>query len=98
MTLPIENSQDLTALDQLLKDCIPGTFGRGGEDVYDDTYRRARALGADEFMTDFCPCEAGIIDIVTQPLLPPLAGDLEPPLQPRPKVIEKSDSVTTYEA
>jgi hypothetical protein len=41
----------------------------------------------DEFTTDFCPYEAGIIDIVTQILLPPITGDLKPS-PPRSKVAE----------
>lgn len=48
-----------------------------GQDVYDSTYRRAGALGPADFMTDFCPYETGILDIVTQLLLPPIVGDLE---------------------
>ncbi|RMY46780.1 hypothetical protein D0863_15775 [Hortaea werneckii] len=38
---------------------------------------RAGALGPGEFMTDFCPYEAGIVDVVTQVLVPPIVGDLE---------------------
>ena len=39
-------------------------------------------------MADFCPHEAGIIDTVTQLLLPSITGDLEKPL-PRSEVAEK---------
>ena len=41
----------------------------------------------DKFLTDFCPYEAGIIDIVTQILLPSITGDLEPE-PPRSEVAE----------
>ncbi|GAB7342207.1 hypothetical protein MBLNU457_g0454t1 [Dothideomycetes sp. NU457] len=50
--------------------CQPATFGRGGEDIYDESYRKALKLDKDSFCTDFCPYEAGIIDTVTQVLLP----------------------------
>lgn len=42
-----------------------------GKDVLDETYRKASKLDATDLCTDFCPYEAGIIDIVTQTLLPP---------------------------
>ncbi|KAF2771371.1 hypothetical protein EJ03DRAFT_268957, partial [Teratosphaeria nubilosa] len=57
----------------LINACVPASFGRGGENVFDESYRRAGALSAEDFMTDFCPYEAGIIDIVTQLLLPPMS-------------------------
>lgn len=81
------------AFEKLIQDCAPATFGRGGEDVYDESYRRAGALSVEDFMTDFCPYEAGIIDIVTQILLPPMTADLkpEPPKQPRSKVAAIDD-------
>ncbi|KAK5127446.1 hypothetical protein LTR85_006785 [Meristemomyces frigidus] len=66
------------AFRDLVRGCKPATFGRDGKDVYDEEYRRAGALGVDEFMTDFCPYKTGIIDIVTQLLLPPIVGDLAP--------------------
>lgn len=68
LTLP--QHADSACFNQLVQDCIPATFGRGGEDVHDAEYRRAGALSPREFMTDFCPYEAGIIDVVTQLLLP----------------------------
>jgi hypothetical protein len=47
----------------------------GGSDVYDEAYRRAGAMCTDQFMTDFCPYAAGIIDVVTQLLVPPTVGE-----------------------
>ena len=76
VTLPVQSQKDQAAFERLVQNCVPATFGRGGEDVYDQTYRHALAMNADEFMTDFCPYEAGIIDIITQLLLPPITGDL----------------------
>lgn len=66
------------AFDCLVEQCKPATFGRGGQDVYDEAYRKAGAMSVDEFVTDFCPYKTGIIDIVTQLLLPPIVGDLQP--------------------
>ena len=57
-------------IDQLMTKCQPATFGRGGEDVYDETYRKALKMDTTEFCTDFCPYATGIIDTVTQILLP----------------------------
>ena len=87
ITLPLQDGQGAQAFNDLLDACVPATFGRGGEDVYDETYRRASALGAQDFMTDFCPYEAGIIDIVTQILLPPITSDLKPQ-PPRSEIAE----------
>ncbi|KAI7207512.1 hypothetical protein KC333_g9411, partial [Hortaea werneckii] len=77
LSLPVQTPEDETLLHDLIAACHPATFGRAGQDVYDSTYRRAGALGPADFMTDFCPYETGILDIVTQLLLPPIVGDLE---------------------
>lgn len=90
LTFPLQTPADQLSFKQLLQDCVPATFGRGGEDIYDETYRRALALNASEFMTDFCPYEAGIIDIVTQLLLPPITGDLTPS-PPRSKLMQRHE-------
>ncbi|PIA93152.1 hypothetical protein CB0940_05228 [Cercospora beticola] len=76
ISLPITWPSDQAAYQQLIEDCVPATFGRNGQDVYDESYRRAGALGTEHFMTDFCPYKAGIIDSVAQLLLPPFTGDL----------------------
>ncbi|KAI6896541.1 hypothetical protein KC334_g10841, partial [Hortaea werneckii] len=73
----LQTPHDERLLQDLIAACHPATFGRGGQDIYDSTYRRAGALGPADFLTDFCPYETGILDIVTQLLLPPRVGDLE---------------------
>lgn len=78
VSLPVTSPSSEDLLSGLIQDCVPATFGRGGEDVYDESYRRAGALGAQDFMTNFCPYKSGIIDIITQLLLPPIVGDLIP--------------------
>ncbi|KAI7286179.1 hypothetical protein KC345_g1374 [Hortaea werneckii] len=77
LSLPLQSPKDEARLQDLLAACYPATFGREGRDVYDPAYRRAGALGPGEFMTDFCPYESGIVDTVTQVLVPPIVGDLE---------------------
>lgn len=92
VTLAVQDVAVETALHHLINDCTPATFGRNGKDVYDESYRRAGALGAEHFMTDFCPHEAGIIDIITQLLLPLIVGDLKPePPPPPPKSAPTDD-------
>ncbi|KAI9707895.1 MAG: hypothetical protein M1820_004501 [Bogoriella megaspora] len=58
------------ALEQLVQDCAPATFGLKGKDVLDETYRKASKLDNTEFSVDFCPYELGIVDTVAQMLLP----------------------------
>lgn len=54
----------------LLKACQPASFGRAGEAVLDEGYRKAGKLDRSQFATSFCPYETGIIDVVTQLLVP----------------------------
>lgn len=56
--------------EQLLKACQPAFFGRGGEAVLDEEYRKAGKLDTSQFATSFCPYESGIIDVVTHSLVP----------------------------
>lgn len=79
LTLPIQTPKDDGLLQDLIATCHPATFGRAGQDILDPSYRRAGALGPADFLTDFCPYETGILDIVTQLLLPPIVGDLGNP-------------------
>ncbi|KAK5138256.1 hypothetical protein LTR08_003317 [Meristemomyces frigidus] len=69
VTLPT-NGIDSPAFQQLLRVCTPASFGRGGEEVMYEEYRKASKLGPEDFLTSFCPYEAGIIDIISQLLLP----------------------------
>lgn len=57
-------------LKSLVKACQPATFGRGDKDTHDDEYRKAGKLDRQCFATTFCPYEAGIIDVVSQLLVP----------------------------
>ncbi|KAI4849124.1 hypothetical protein E4T45_06039 [Aureobasidium sp. EXF-8846] len=63
LRLPTETSKDPAFLN-LINACEPATFGRDGNDVYDEQYRKATKLDTSDFCTDFCPYETGIIDIV----------------------------------
>ncbi|KAI4844366.1 hypothetical protein E4T44_06230 [Aureobasidium sp. EXF-8845] len=69
LRLPTETSKDPAFLN-LINACEPATFGRDGNDVYDEQYRKATKLDTSDFCTDFCPYETGIIDIVSQLLMP----------------------------
>ncbi|KAK2046761.1 hypothetical protein LZ31DRAFT_493184 [Colletotrichum somersetense] len=57
-------------LNRLLQHCRPATFGRDGQDVYDESYRKALQMDPAAFCTTFDPYSAGIIDAVAQVLLP----------------------------
>lgn len=70
---------DPSALQSLLTACAPATFGRNGKDVYDPSYRLAGALNASDFSTSLCPYDLGIMDLVTQLLVPSIVPDLQPP-------------------
>ncbi|KAK3984995.1 hypothetical protein QBC44DRAFT_405930 [Cladorrhinum sp. PSN332] len=63
-------STNRKAIDALVADMLPATFGLGGEDVYDEEYRKALQLDPSKFSTNFCPYTSGIIDHVTQILAP----------------------------
>ncbi|KAI4729404.1 hypothetical protein E4T49_02837 [Aureobasidium sp. EXF-10728] len=69
LRLPNNTTKDPAFLD-LISACEPATFGREGRDVYDEQYRKATKLDITDFCTDFCPYETGIIDIVSQLLMP----------------------------
>lgn len=69
LRLPTQTIKDPAFLN-LVSTCEPATFGREGRDVYDEQYRKATKLDTSEFCTDFCPHETGIIDLVSQLLMP----------------------------
>lgn len=69
LRLPTETNKDPAFLN-LVSMCEPASFGREGRDVYDEQYRKATKLDTSDFCTDFCPYETGIIDIVSQLLMP----------------------------
>jgi len=77
-----ENSDNQAAslLDDLLGACAPATFGLDGQDILDVSYRKAGKLDRKQFSVDFNPYEHGIIDAISQILLPDIKG---PELQGR---------------
>ncbi|KAK6440867.1 hypothetical protein LTR95_002909 [Oleoguttula sp. CCFEE 5521] len=54
----------------LLQACGAATFGLGGQDILDETYRKALKLDTSDFCTDFCPYSCGMVAIVDQLLVP----------------------------
>ena len=54
----------------LLQRCNPATFGFGGHDILDETYRKAAKLDPSDFSTNFHPHDYGILDSIQQILLP----------------------------
>ncbi|KAK4697466.1 hypothetical protein P7C71_g614, partial [Lecanoromycetidae sp. Uapishka_2] len=67
---PMTTLEDSLELQQLVRACQPASFGLGGKDVIDETYRKAGKLDRCEFLTDFHPHDCGIIDSIRQILLP----------------------------
>lgn len=69
LTLPLTQGAE-AGLDRLLQHSRPATFGRGGQDIYDESYRKAFQMDPAAFCTTFDPYSVGIIDAVAQALLP----------------------------
>lgn len=61
-------------MDALLQTCVPASFGMGGKDVLDETYRKAGKLDRSQFSVDFHPHDYGILDVIAQTLLPDVCG------------------------
>ncbi|OSS50858.1 hypothetical protein B5807_04558 [Epicoccum nigrum] len=61
---------DPSLVQRLIKSTQLASFGLKGEDVIDESYRKASKLDPYAFSTTFCPYEVGIIDILGQTLLP----------------------------
>ncbi|EXU94787.1 hypothetical protein X797_012131 [Metarhizium robertsii] len=57
-------------LNRLLEHCEKATFGLGGQDVLDETYRKAVQMDPTKFCTNFDPYSVGVIDSIAQVLLP----------------------------
>ena len=66
----VESLEQEDALKELLEACTPATFGSGGKDVLDESYRKAGKLDRSGFSTDFHPHDYGIVDAIKQTLLP----------------------------
>jgi hypothetical protein len=60
---------DSAALADLVHDCQPARFGFLGDNILDETYRKATKMDRSAFSVDFCPYESGIIDTVAQLLV-----------------------------
>lgn len=58
------------SFERLLNDCAPATFGYGGKDVLDESYRRAIKLDPLAFSSDLNVYDLGIVDVIAQILLP----------------------------
>ncbi|VUC28823.1 unnamed protein product [Clonostachys rosea] len=69
ITLPLA-PKSKNDIQRLLDGTEPATFGRGGEDVYDEAYRKALKMETTAFCSTFDPYSLGIIDTIAQVLLP----------------------------
>lgn len=74
LTLPV-NAADKQTLDELFSSCSTASFGRGAEEVIDESYRKASKLDPIDFLTNFCPYKSGIIDVIAQLLLPTVQSE-----------------------
>ena len=61
-------------LDQLIKNGAPATFRHDGKDVLDESYRKATKLDSSQFSSNFHPHDHGILDAISQTLLPTVTG------------------------
>lgn len=52
-----EDAEVATTIEGLVRNCSPATFGKAGEEVLDESYRKAAKLDADQFSTNFNPYE-----------------------------------------
>lgn len=75
LTLPSVRGADKATpgVEELVEHCSPATFGHKGEEVLDESYRKAVKLDSCQFSTNFNPHDVGIISAVTQVLLPQIA-------------------------
>jgi hypothetical protein len=70
-TLNIPGSEPSSKeLKELLNASLPATLARARQEVLDEDYRKAGKLDQGQFATDFCPHALGIVDTLTQMLLP----------------------------
>ncbi|KAF6748371.1 hypothetical protein DFP72DRAFT_574982 [Ephemerocybe angulata] len=54
---------------KLIEVCEPATFGRGNEDVLDESYRKAWKLDVSQFASQFDVVTSGVLDTVQEQLL-----------------------------
>jgi hypothetical protein len=76
LRFPVDPADEpsIATLTDLAATCQPASFGHHGENVLDETYRRATKMDRSAFSVDFCPYEVGVIDTVAQMLLPNSRG------------------------
>ncbi|RDW86095.1 2OG-Fe(II) oxygenase [Aspergillus mulundensis] len=80
LVLPLDESVPHThpdTLRRLVVDCDPASFGRGEQDVIDPEYRRAGKINADQFATSFHPADFGILENLSQVLLPSISSETD---------------------
>lgn len=72
LQFPLDYSDNKTLhnMQQLLHDMQPATFGYKGENVLDESYRKASKLDPSRFTCNFNPYELGIVDEVARIFLP----------------------------
>ena len=56
-------------LQHLAETCAPATFGVAGEDVYDETYRKAGKLDNNDFAIGFDARSSSLVDVIRTELL-----------------------------
>ncbi|KAG9228596.1 hypothetical protein BJ875DRAFT_500604 [Amylocarpus encephaloides] len=86
------------SLDDLVQDCSPATFGCDGENVFDEKIRKAGALAADFFSTNFNPYDFGIVDTVAQELAPGIVRAGKQPAVERWGVVAELYKLNVYSA
>ncbi|KAF9789897.1 hypothetical protein BJ322DRAFT_564598 [Thelephora terrestris] len=64
-------------LDSLVAACDPATFGRGDEDVYDESYRKAFKMDAANFAVQFDLAASGLIGTLEDRLLQGDTGNMK---------------------
>jgi len=64
-------------LDQLAAACSPATFGRGDQDVYDETYRKALKMDTVDFAAQFDPTVSSLTETIRENLLQGQAEKME---------------------
>jgi hypothetical protein len=69
-----DGSNDHSPIAKLVAETQPASFGFKGEDIVDESYRKASKLDESAFSTNFCPYESGIIDVIGQALLPKISS------------------------
>lgn len=58
-----------TDIAKLVEASQAATFGRGGEDVFDESYRKAWKMDCSQFAPQFDVIHSGVMDIVHEQLL-----------------------------